>query len=427
MTIAAPTVISSDNGAYRKTILPGGLRVISYRMTGVRSVSLGVWVWAGSRFEPREKHGIAHFLEHMVFKGTERRSAYQIAQSIEALGGHLNAFTGKELNCFFARVLDHHLPVAVDVLGDILMHSRFDADGLEREREVVIDEIKGMEDTPDDLVGEVFMTLVWNPHPLSRTVLGTAEAVSGFTPPDVQSYLDLRYTSSNMYVIAAGNVDHDRLVHMVQEQYAFAQTARPDQFRRSGPDGPGRRVILSKDIAQAYLCYGGPGISFDDPRKYAMFVLNTALGGGMTSRLFQKIREEAGLAYSIFSEVDFCIDTGLFNVGAGTDAGDVNRVLDMIRSECLDMSRNLLRDQELADAKSQLTGSLHLAQEGSTHVMNRLARLELYMDRYVSVEDTIAGIEAVTVQDVRSLAAEILDPERQSLAVIGPVSENEID
>ncbi|MBM3262055.1 MAG: insulinase family protein [candidate division Zixibacteria bacterium] len=417
--------LTLSNSTYRKTILPNGLRVISQSMTGVRSVSLGVWVWAGARFEPANKSGIAHFLEHMVFKGTPSRSAYQIARSIESIGGHLNAFTGKELNCFFASVLDQHLPVAVEVLGDILMHSHFETEGLKRERKVVIDEIKGLEDTPDDLVNEVFMSLVWNPHPLSRVVLGDEAAVSSFTRRDVKAYLRRRYCAPYMYVTAAGQVDHEQLVSLIRDQYDFP-AAGPTPSPAAPPAMKGHRSVLSRDIAQAYVCYGGPALSFDDPRKYALFVLNTLLGGGMTSRLFQKIREDAGLAYSIFSDVDFCVDTGLISVGVGTDAQDVNRVLEMVRHEFEDLRHHPLGEDELQDAKSQLTGGLLLSLEGSTHIMNRLARFELYMDHYVSVEETIAGIESVTAHDVLTLADELLAPERQSLAIIGPVDANDI-
>ena len=306
--VRPPLPESTDR--YRKTVLSNGIRVVTEYMPHVRSVTMGVWVWSGTRFEPAEKPGIAHFLEHAVFKGTEKRNAYQIAQSIESLGGYLNAFTGRELNCYFARVMDSHLPVAVDVIGDLLQSSRFDPNEIEKEKLVVIEEIHGLEDNPEDLVSELYANLVWQPHPLGRSILGDAPSVSSFTRSHLVAYLNDRYRNDRIYVVAAGHVDHQALVDLVRSQYDFpgagrdVDTAVPPGSRRTN------KRVLSKDISQAHICLGGIGMSYAHPSKYALYLLNAILGGGMTSRLFQKVREEAGLAYSIYSDVEFYQDTG---------------------------------------------------------------------------------------------------------------------
>lgn len=415
----------STNGqelGYRKTVLPNGLRVITEAMPHVRSMAIGVWVRAGTRYEPPDKNGIAHFLEHMVFKGTPSRNAFQIAQSIESLGGYLNAFTGRELNCYFIRALDEHVSIAIDVLADILQHSIFDPAELEKEKGIVIDEIKGVEDNPEELIQEVFSTLVWSPHPLSRSILGDEATVSSFTRDDLQTYLTTRYTADQIFVIAAGSVDHDQIVEEVARAFHFpasTQSVQPVTL----PTPAARRQIIRRDIMQAHLCVGGYGIAFHDPRKFPLFVLNTALGGGMTSRLFQKIREEAGLVYSIYSDLDFCEDTGLWGVSAGTDPSDAAQVLDMIYAECAQLRREPLSAEELKDSKSQLIGSLVLSIESTSSVMNRLARLEIYLDEYSSIDETIASIDAVTLDEVQALAHDLFAPDRLAVAAIGPIDD----
>ena len=395
-------------------------------MPHVRSVTMGVWVWSGTRFEPAEKPGIAHFLEHAVFKGTEKRSAFQIAQSIESLGGYLNAFTGRELNCYFARVMDSHLPVAVDVIGDLLQSSKFDPHEIEKEKMVVIEEIHGLEDNPEDLVSELYAKLIWQPHPLSRPILGNAPSVSSFTRNHLLAYLAARYRNDLIYVIAAGSVDHEALVDLVRDQY---------DFPGDGPDGDADvrldskrldRRVLSKDIAQVHLCLGGVGLPYGHPSKYALFLLNAVLGGGMTSRLFQKIREEAGLAYSIYSDLDFYMDTGQICISAGVDPKDAQRTIDLIRRECRMLCEQPVPEEELRDTRSQLTGSLYLSLEESGSVMNRLARAEIYDNTHASVDETVRKLEEVTTADITELAETIFTPENAYLAAVGPVSEDDI-
>ncbi len=424
-------------------------------MPHVRSVTMGVWVWSGTRFEPDEKPGIAHFLEHAVFKGTEKRNAYQIAQSIESLGGYLNAFTGRELNCYFARVMDSHLPVAVDVIGDLLQSSKFEPHEIEKEKMVVIEEIHGLEDNPEDLVSELYANLIWQPHPLSRPILGNAPSVSSFTRNHLVAYLAARYRNDRIYVIAAGSVEHEALVDLVRKQYDFPGESQPadtdDEADVEGdvhadvdgdadadlrPDDPTRhskqhgkrrkKRVLSKDIAQVHLCMGGIGLPYGHPSKYAMFLLNAVLGGGMTSRLFQKIREEAGLAYSIYSDLDFYRDTGQICISAGVDPRDAQRTVDLIRKECRVLCEQPVPEEELRDTRSQLTGGLYLALEESGSVMNRLARAEIYENTYSSVDETVRKLEEVTTADIAELAETIFTPENTYLTAVGPVSEDDI-
>ncbi|MYI99349.1 MAG: insulinase family protein, partial [Gemmatimonadetes bacterium] len=417
----------------------------------VRSVTMGVWVWSGTRFEPAEKPGIAHFLEHAVFKGTEKRNAFQIAQSIESLGGYLNAFTGRELNCYFARVMDSHLPVAVDVIGDLLQSSKFDPHEIEKEKMVVIEEIHGLEDNPEDLVSELYANLIWQPHPLSRPILGNVPSVSSFTRNHLVAYLAARYRNDCIYVIAAGSVDHEALVDLVREQYDFAGESQPadtdvdadvagdsdadvdthvDADVRLGSTQRGKRHrkrVLSKDIAQLHLCLGGVALPYGHPSKYALFLLNAILGGGMTSRLFQKIREEAGLAYSIYSDLDFYQDTGQICISAGVDPKDAQRAIDLIRQECRVLCEQSVPEEELRDTRSQLTGSLYLSLEESGSVMNRLARAEIYENTHTSVDETVRKLDEVTTSDIAELAESIFSPENTYLTAVGPLSESDID
>lgn len=426
----------------RKTVLPNGIRVVTEYMPHVRSVTMGVWVWSGTRFEPAEKPGIAHFLEHAVFKGTEKRSAYQIAQSIESLGGYLNAFTGRELNCYFARVMDSHLPVAVDVIGDLLQSSKFDPHEIEKEKTVVIEEIHGLEDHPEDLVSELYANLIWRPHPLSRPILGNAPSVSSFTRNHLVAYLAARYRNDRIYVIAAGGVDHEALVDLVREQYDF-----PGESPHADADVDGdvdadvdvevqleskwhrkrhKKRVLSKDIAQAHLCLGGVALPYGHPSKYALFLLNALLGGGMTSRLFQKIREEAGLAYSIYSDLEFYRDTGQICISAGVDPKDAQRTIDLIRQECRVLCEQPVSEEELRDTRSQLTGSLYLSLEESGSVMNRLARAEIYENTHSSVDETVRKLNEVTTADIAELSETVFTAENTYLTAVGPLSEDDI-
>ncbi|MEE2708568.1 MAG: pitrilysin family protein [Gemmatimonadota bacterium] len=419
------SVASRSDTQHRKTTLANGIRVISEWIPHIHSITLGVWVWSGSRFESPENNGIAHFLEHMLFKGTYRRDAYEIARTIESLGGYLNAFTGRELNCFFVRVLMDDDAISIDLLADILQNSNFDPCEIEKEKGVVIDEIHGMEDSPEELVLDHFNRIVWQPHPLSKTILGTSETVASFQDTDLRSYQNTHYLPEQTYIVATGAVDHHRLVDLVEAAFPLVTGKPVPQMTTLEPPGP-QRIIVSKDISQAHLCLGGIGLPYNDPRKYTLYVLNTLLGGGMTSRLFQTIREQEGLAYTIYSDVDFLYDTGIFSIYAGTDAEDLPRVIEAVFDEMKNIQTVLITDLELRDAKAQLTGGLLLSLESSSNVMNRLARLEIYLDTYESVEHSIAAVEAVTAEQVIELANELFSPDRISLAAVGPLGEKDL-
>ena len=413
-----------QNKSYKKTTLPNGIRVITEHMPGVRSISLGVWVWSGTRYESENQGGIAHFLEHMFFKGTKTRTPFEIAQSIESLGGYINAFTGRELNCYFVRIRDDHLPKAVNVLGDILINSTFNPVEIEKEKGVVIEEIHGQEDNPEDIANELFSSIVWAPHPLSRPILGSIQTVESFNREDILNYLTDRYQNDQVYVVAAGHINHENLVELVTKQYNFPMKKKPAR-RNTLPTKKSERVsVKTTNHAQVHLCLGGIGLSYYDSRKYALYVLNTALGGGMTSRLFQKIREDAGLAYAIYSDIDVCLDSGLFCISAGSDPTDIPRVLKMIINECKSIVSDSISHQELKDSKSQLIGSMYLSLEGSNNVMNRLARMAMYDDQYIPIEETVSKIDQVTSSDIQSLAEEIFCPENLHLTAVGPISQD---
>ncbi len=440
--LCGPLPVSKER--HRKTVLPNGIRVVTEHIPRIRSVTMGLWVWSGTRFEPPENPGIAHFLEHAVFKGTEKRTAFQIAQSIERLGGYLNAFTGRELNCYVARVMDRHLPVAVDVLGDLLQSPRFDPKEIEKEKMVVIEEIHGLEDQPEELVSELYANLIWQPHPLGRPILGTESSVSSLTRENLVAYMRERYRNDRIYVIAAGCVDHEALVDLVRDQYDFSGRNGHDAPGEGAIDAPVERKlidkdmfspesgraskrVLGKDVSQAHLCLGGIGLPQAHPSKHAMIMLNAMLGGGMTSRLFQKIREEAGLAYSIYSDLDFYRDTGQICISAGVDPSDTQRTIDLIRKELGALCKQPVREQELRDTRSQLTGSLYLSLEESGNVMSRLARAEIYDSAHADVDETVRELERVTAAEIAELAEALFTADNTYLAAVGPLSEDDID
>ncbi len=405
---------------YRKTELPNGLRIISEEIPHLRSVAVGVWVVSGSRYEAAEVAGVSHFLEHLLFKGTERRSAREIAQAMDAVGGQLNAFTGKEYTCFYAKVLDQHLPLALDLLADMLLCSRMDAADIQKEKGVIVEEIKLYEDTPDELVHDLFTQAVWERHPLGRAILGTAQTVEGLSGEAIGEYYRCRYAPGNMVVAAAGHLNHDRLVEEVARLFeGFRRpTVRPQVQPPRNQSGV---LVRPKDTEQVHLCLGTPGVSHDDAARYPLHILNTILGGGSSSRFFQEIREERGLAYSVYSYETTYKDTGLFTVYAGMSPRYVREVVDIITRELEAVRREGIRPEELARAKEQLKGNLVLGLESSSSRMSRLGRQELCLRQVESPDEVIAAIDAVELDQVRELAASLLPPEELALAAIGPV------
>jgi len=411
--------------SYQKSVLPGGLCVVSERVPHVRSVSIGVWIRAGSRDESPASNGIFHFLEHMLFKGSRRRSARQVAESLESVGGSLNGFTSREQTCYQARILDEHIPLALDVLSDLVLYPRLDPAELEREKQVVADEIRDLLDTPADYVDERLASLVWRDTPLGRPISGTLKTVSGFTPRQLRYRLRRWYRPEKMVVAAAGNLQHDRFTDAVMRFFRFNPGDPASPRRGSRYCTSGRVEVLPRKGLQLHLCVGAPAYSYGHPNKYALLLLNTILGEGMSSRLFQNLRERQGIAYTVHSFLGMASDTGLIGCYLATEPAKAGRAFDGIMRELDDLRQNGLRKEELDNGKAQLKGHLMLGLESMSARMIRLAQQEIHLGQSVSLDDTLARIEAVDSDAVMQAAGELLRRDRLSLAIIGPVRKNQ--
>ncbi len=410
--------MQTDHTMVARSCLDNGVRVITETMPGVPSVTVGIWVENGSRYERREQAGISHYLEHLFFKGTERRTAAQIAEEFDAVGGVLNAFTGKEYTCYYSKTLVEHLPVAEDVLADIFMHSRFDPDEIERERSVVVQEILQVEDTPDDYVHELFNLKFWPEHPLSFPVCGRVETVQSFGQRDFLDFVAARYRPDRLIVAAAGNLQHERMVEWATREFGGlqGQAAAVDGH----PPVAHRGVCYSeKRLEQVHLCLGTPGISQSAAERYAAYLLNTALGGGMSSRLFQEVREKRGRAYSVYSFLSSYLDAGYLGIYVGTSAEWVEEVVAIILAELKALKRDGLRPEELARVKNQLKGNLLLGLETSDSRMSRIAKNELYFGQDIAPEEVAARIDATTNGQIIALAQQLLRPEGMALTLLG--------
>jgi predicted Zn-dependent peptidase len=424
------TLLREDSGGLvRRTVLPGGLRVVTEAMPGVRSASIGVWVGVGSRDESASLSGASHFLEHLLFKGTPTRSALDISVALDAVGGEFNAFTAKEYTCFHARVLDQDLPMAVDVLGDMVTSSTLAADDVEAEREVILDEIAMHDDDPDDVVTNLFAEQAWGSGALGRPVAGTAESVKALTRAQVRRYYRAHYKPENMVVAVAGNVDHASVVRLVRSSFArggfLADTSvRPlpvRQARRPRRSTAGA-AVLQRPLEQVNLVLGVNGLVRNDERRYALGVLNAALGGGTSSRLFQEVREVRGLAYSVYSYAAHYADAGAVAVAVGCLPSKVEEVLTVVRHELRRMAEDGVADEELERGKGQLRGGLVLSLEDSGSRMSRIAKAELVYDELPSIDEVIARIDRVARDDVHTLAKELFS-QPEMLAVVGPFAE----
>jgi predicted Zn-dependent peptidase len=419
------TLLDEDGARVRRTVLPGGLRVVTERLPGVRSAAFGIWVGVGSRDETPAQAGAAHYLEHLLFKGTGRRSALDISASIDAVGGEMNAFTSKEYTCFYARVLDADLPLAVDVVSDLVTSALLRAADVESERDVILEEIAMRDDDPGDLVHEEFADAMFGPTPLGRPILGTVETIESITPRAIRAFYRNRYRPENMVVSAAGNVDHAALVRLVKKAFAAAGMLEGDALpapSRTGAfrtRGAGAVRVLTKTTEQANVVLGVPGVARDDDRRFTLGVLNASLGGGMSSRLFQEIREKRGLAYSVFSFAAHFADTGQFGVYAGCMPKKVDDVLAITREELAKVAAHGLTAEELARGKGQVRGGLVLGLEDTGSRMSRIGKAELLNGRLWSTAEVLHAIDSVTVDDVRAIAATLLDV-TPTLAVIGP-------
>ena len=406
--------------------LSSGLRLVTETMPHVRSVTVGVWLTRGSRHESEAQSGIAHFVEHMLFKGTATRSARQIAQEIDSIGGQLDAFTAKEYASYYIKVLDQHLPQALDVLSDLVLRPAFLPDDIVREQSVILEEIKMVEDAPDDLVHEVFAQQCWPTHPLGRPILGLPETVSSFRQEGLRDYFGRTYVAPNLLVAAAGNLDHARLRDLVAS--AFADVPRGAAAAAETPPelSPGV-AYRQKDIEQSHVCLGTPAHHQAHEDRHALYVLNTILGGSMSSRLFQHIREDRGLAYAVFSNLSTFTDAGMMTVYAGCANERVAEVVDLSLAEMRELCATTVPDAELRRAKDHLKGSLMLNLESTSSRMSHLARQFIVFGRDFTLDDTLQAIEAVTADDVRRVATDVFRESGLVATVVGPASASPID
>ncbi len=398
--------------------LPNGLRVVTETMPGVPSVTIGIWVENGSRYERPEQAGISHYLEHLFFKGTERRNAAQIAEEFDAIGGALNAFTGKEYTCYYGKVLAEHLAVAEDILSDVFLHSRFDPDEIERERSVILQEIMQVEDTPDDYVHDLFNLQYWHHHPLSFPICGRVETVEKFCQQEFLDFIAARYRPNRIIIAAAGNVEHERVVAWAARCFGSLEGTTPIVER--APPQPLRGVsCVPKDLEQMHVCLGVPGVSQLAEERYAAYLLNTALGGGMSSRLFQEVREKRGHAYSVYSFLSSYRDAGYLGVYVGTSPQWVEEVVRVIVAELEELKRHGLRSEELARVKNQLKGNLLLGLETSDSRMSRIAKNEIYFGADVTPQQVAARIDAVSNDEIIALAAQLLRIDQMGITMLG--------
>ena len=409
----------SAPGLVVREVLDGGLRLVTETMPHVRSVSLGVWLTRGSRHERLERSGIAHFVEHMLFKGTDTRSAEDIAQAIDSIGGQLDAFTSKEYAGYYIKVLDEHVPLAVDLLADIVRRPAFVAEEVDREKKVILEEIKMVEDTPDDLVHELFTQHFWEGHSLARPILGSPETVEALTQGIIREYFDGAYVAPNMIVAAAGNLEHEALRELVLAAFAGLSSV-PEQFDEEPPQVSPQVITRTKELEQSHVCIGTHGYPQRHRDRYVSYILNTVLGGSMSSRLFQNIREKRGLAYSVFSGLSAYRDAGNVTIYAGCANEAVGEVIDLCVEELKAMKGAPVPSAELRRAKDHLKGSLMLSLENTASRMSHLARQEIYFDRHFGLDETLAGIDAVTAEDVQRVAVDLFSDGALAATVVGP-------
>ena len=411
--------------AYRKTVLPNGIRVVTESLPWVRSAAVGIWVETGSRIEPVERGGISHLIEHLVFKGTDTRSAEDIARAIDSVGGQMDAFTAKEHTCFYVTVLDEHLELAADLLSDVLLRPRFAPEDIEREKAVVFQEIKMVDDTPDDLVHELFLDKAWPGHPLGRPILGKREVVAALDRDTILGHFQREYSPARVTVAVAGNVEHDRVVDAFAPRFeGFVRPAT--EHAGSAPTMLAGVHMFSKPLEQVQVVMGFPGVSDTAPERYALYLLNDVMGGSMSSRLFQEVRERQGLVYSVHSGAQQFRDCGLVYLYAGTERDNVGKVLKAFLREVRALKKDGVTADELGRAKDHLKGNLMLSLESSSSRMNRLARQELRFGVFHSVDEMLGKIDGVRPEEVEALIHALLDEERLCLVTLGRVDKRSI-
>ncbi len=406
---------------YQKTVLPNGLRVVTEEIPYVRSISIGVWIDVGSRDETRENNGISHFVEHMVFKGTERFSCPKIARSLEQYGGYLNAFTTKEHTCFYARILDDHLKDAVDVLSDLVQRPVFSGKEMEKEKQVILEELKNIEDDPDDLIHEYFDHNVFRKHPLGFSIIGRAETIKRIQREDLLAYVRSHYVPSQIVVSAAGHLRHEELVALVERYFGRMRAVKRSHVRSLGPHNLSpKEETFERPITQAHVCLGTIGYSAKHRARFPFLVLNTILGEGMSSRLFQNIREKYGFAYAIYSFANLMSDTGNFGVYVATDNSNIDHSIELIYRELDKLKTRRISAAELRRTKAQLKGSMMLSLESMSSRMMRLGSSEFYFGRLIPLDEVIASINGVTSDHIQDVAHHLFRFENFSTVIFKP-------
>ncbi len=410
---------------YRKDTLTNGIRVVSETLPKSRSISIGVWVKVGSRHEPQELGGVSHFIEHMFFKGTQKRTVKDIAIEMDALGGEMNAFTSQETTTYYTKVLDEHLPAAIDILSDILLASRFDQVEMEKERKVILEEIKGVEDTPDDYIHELFTNTVWPDNPLGRPILGTKDTIKAMGHKDLLAYIESNYSPKEIVISVAGNFEHARLIELLNA--SFGRLSRPGTSKQETTPAFSHAVnVRKKQLEQVQVCLGCKGLHYTHEDRYVITALNTVLGSGMSSRLFQEVREQNALVYTIYSYMTSYRDTGLLTIYAGTDPSNALEAIRLVVKEMKKIKEEGITPAEEARIRTQIKGSLVLSLESSSSHMSRLARQEIYFGKYISIDDIIKGVEKVTAEQVQRMARQLFTPENISLSILGPLNRSDI-
>jgi predicted Zn-dependent peptidase len=409
------------------TTLPNGLRIATEAMPHVRSLSVGIWIGTGSRRETPGESGLSHFIEHMLFKGTSTRSAEDIARLFDTTGGHMDAFTAKELVSYNTKVLDEHLPLAFDVLSDMVLNPAFRDEDIAKEKGVILEELKAEADNPEYLVHEIFSSHFFKNHSLGRPILGTPDTVQSFNQASIRDYWGRCYVPSNTLITAAGSLAHDNIVELAGRY--FGHLPAPETATLDAPPVAHPKLVLKrkKSLEQVHLCLGVPAYPLADKRRYGCFVLNTILGGGMSSRLFQNVREREGLAYSVFSELNLYRDAGWLAVYAGTSTATLARVIDMVIAEFRSLKREPVPAEELKRAKDHLKGSIVLGMESTSSRMSNLARQELYFKRFIGLDEVLDSINAVTAEEVQAMATDLFDPGRIALAALGNLNAFKIE
>ncbi|MCE1246127.1 MAG: insulinase family protein [Firmicutes bacterium] len=407
---------------YKKTVLPNGIKVLTEEINEFKSASIGVWVHTGPKYETARNMGVSHFIEHMLFKGTTNHSAFEIAEIMDSVGGHMNAFTEKEQTCFYVRVMDKHIDMSLNMLADMFMNSLFDPKEIERERGVILEEIRMYEDAPDDVVFEEFNRTLWADHPLACPTLGTIDIISKMSRDDFMEYMKDTYTPDNVYVAAAGHLKHEDIVALAEQNFGKLQ-GKVNLPRTTLPEFYSRNKLRYKDCEQAYICMGSKGLPQMDENKYVFYVLDAILGGSMSSRLFQEIREKRGLVYTVSTFTNSYVDTAQFGIYACTSVENLNEVVKLSNGILDDICENGVTEKEVIRSKEHIKGGISLALESTSNRMIRLNKSEMYYGRLIPIEEVIKKVDAVTLEDVNNLAKDLLDRRKFSATVLGPIKE----